>query len=483
MENKYLGTGTYCPEDNKLRFYPFARVDRADYDRLKKAGYLWAPKQELFVAPSWTPQRENILLEFCGSIEDEGQTPEDRAADRAERFAMYREKRIAEAHGYADTFDSRQSVEGFQSENKADVEARRTQRAQAKAYNQWDKAEYWQQRTAGVIRHALYKAEPSVRRGRILRIEKDQRAHQKKYDTAVARFEAWERARDQKDTDKQKKFVEYLAGNNSGWDYPHPRTEKVFSLWYLLTDETDPITTAEAIELFFKYHKKPDISKSRWAKHYENRLTYEKAMLANEGGLLSDNEMIPGGFIGKHQILKLNRSTIDKTVTSVVIMGLSYDGVTPREQVVNIQRCGRKGYRPPTAEELEAFNKQQNEKKLLKKAHNSTLPKLINPTIESAERLQVCLNAMGTYKPYENKIIVMTSAEFKRFNDTHYHKRKPIPITAEGKYNYGTAYAKDREDTVLKVRAGYDNGYFVVVLSDKPQKELTEFKAIEKVKA
>jgi hypothetical protein len=27
---------------------------------------------------------------------------------------------------------------------------------------------------------------------------------------------------------------------------------------------------------------------SRWAKHYENRLTYERAMLAADGGLLAD---------------------------------------------------------------------------------------------------------------------------------------------------------------------------------------------------
>jgi len=41
MENQseYLGTGTYSPDDNKLRFYPIARLDRKDYDRFRSAGY------------------------------------------------------------------------------------------------------------------------------------------------------------------------------------------------------------------------------------------------------------------------------------------------------------------------------------------------------------------------------------------------------------------------------------------------------------
>ncbi len=62
---------TYSPEDNKLRLYAAYRLDNEDYQKIKKAGFRWAPKQELFVAPRWTPAREDVLLEFVDEIGDE----------------------------------------------------------------------------------------------------------------------------------------------------------------------------------------------------------------------------------------------------------------------------------------------------------------------------------------------------------------------------------------------------------------------------
>jgi hypothetical protein len=47
-------TATYSPEDNKLRLYSAARLDSETYARVKAAGFIWAPKQDLFVAPMWT---------------------------------------------------------------------------------------------------------------------------------------------------------------------------------------------------------------------------------------------------------------------------------------------------------------------------------------------------------------------------------------------------------------------------------------------
>jgi hypothetical protein len=64
-------TATYSPEDNKLRLYSSTRLDRELYDRVRGAGFIYAPKQELFVAPMWTPEREDLLIELCGEIGDE----------------------------------------------------------------------------------------------------------------------------------------------------------------------------------------------------------------------------------------------------------------------------------------------------------------------------------------------------------------------------------------------------------------------------
>jgi hypothetical protein len=96
-EKELTGTCTYSPEDNKLRLYPFSRLDPDTYKRVKAAGFIWAPKQELFVAPMWTPGREDLLLELCEEIGDEDTSLVDRAEQRAERFEDYSEHRKEDA--------------------------------------------------------------------------------------------------------------------------------------------------------------------------------------------------------------------------------------------------------------------------------------------------------------------------------------------------------------------------------------------------
>ena len=75
-------TATYSPEDNKLRLYSSTRLDRELYARVRRAGFIYAPKQELFVAPMWTPEREDFLIELCGEIDDEDKS----LVERAEEF-------------------------------------------------------------------------------------------------------------------------------------------------------------------------------------------------------------------------------------------------------------------------------------------------------------------------------------------------------------------------------------------------------------
>ena len=70
--------------------------------RVRAAGFIWAPRQELFVAPTWTPEREDLLLKLAGEIDDEDTSLVERADDRAERFETYSEKR---GHNFAVTID------------------------------------------------------------------------------------------------------------------------------------------------------------------------------------------------------------------------------------------------------------------------------------------------------------------------------------------------------------------------------------------
>jgi hypothetical protein len=171
-------TATYSPEDNKLRLY-IGRVPRDEYEKLRAEGWVTLHKQREVgggdFAATWTPERRDTALEYAGIIEDEDMGPEERAADRAERFGGYRDKRLGEATGRADAYDAGPSAHGYQSAARAERAVRRHDRLAARSVDAWDKADYWQRRTAGVIAHALFKSSPSVRMGRIKTLEADLR--------------------------------------------------------------------------------------------------------------------------------------------------------------------------------------------------------------------------------------------------------------------------------------------------------------------
>ena len=64
-----MSSATYSAEDNKLRLY-VGRVPRADYERLRAAGYVSTPKQNCDFVATWTPTREDIALSFLHEDED-----------------------------------------------------------------------------------------------------------------------------------------------------------------------------------------------------------------------------------------------------------------------------------------------------------------------------------------------------------------------------------------------------------------------------
>ena len=94
-------TATYSPEDNKIRISASSRLDPETYARVKEAGFKWAPRQELFVAPKWTPAREDLAVELAGEIEAEEMTLAERAAVKAERLDELAHKRHRQANAFA----------------------------------------------------------------------------------------------------------------------------------------------------------------------------------------------------------------------------------------------------------------------------------------------------------------------------------------------------------------------------------------------
>lgn len=436
---------TYCPEDDKIRLY-VGRVPRDEYEALRREGWTSTPKQDCDFVAVWTTEREDTALSYAGIILDEDQGPEDRAADRAERFGGYLDKRLGEAEGHADRYDAGPSVHGYQSQARAERAAARHDRIATRAVNAWEKAEYWQRRTAGVISHALHVSSPSVRMGRIKTIEAELRKAEKSWSDstaeAQARFDSMQSVIDHAEGTREK----LLAGRHEiTWQLSRireaestPEDERstpeqcrralvaaCLDHWHM--SEANKARAAEAkngtrpaaeiAREWLAENPRPedfDPEKgTRYTRHLRHRLAYENQMIEAQGGRAAFVEMEPGGWIygGRRisnewrQIQKVNKSPKTGRVVSVLVKdnrpssvnhwGNPYpEGVTKTLlHEVKTERLAENVYRAPTEEEKAAFLSAKAEAK--KATPKKTAPPLINPTDEDAQRLQDRLNALA----------------------------------------------------------------------------------------
>lgn len=499
---------TYEPESNKLRLY-VGRVPREEYLKLKAEGWTALHKQREAgggdFAATWTPERRRTALRYADIIEDEDMSVMERAADRAERFGGYRDKRTDEATGHADRYDSGPQVHGYQSQARAERAAKRHDRIADRAGDAWDKAEYWQRRTAGVISNALYKSTPSVRMGRIKELEAALRKCEKSWDEYAKLYADMHRFAAMTDAEEQTKTVrQYLSQRNVWADYMHPRaadhpseyrrTNKM-SLYSLISDEQLPITGAEACALFLSDHSEPE-QETEWMRHYKLRLAYENQMLEAQGGRAGVVEMVPGGWLisgtpgyrrfrdgdEERQIIKVNKSTVTGRVVSVLVRdnhpssvnhwGNPYpDGVTKTlVHTVNVERAGPDCYRPPTPEELATFLASEKAAKKQRKETGPAPIPLINPTDEDAERLQAIWNADTRYRIGNDNGTVtrMTQTQYSAVSKGTYRRAEAKLVAAGGK-EPRSRYGQLLESAVCKVR--FINRS-VIVLTDKPRASL-----------
>ncbi len=79
--------GTYSPDDDRLRLYVRGDPDPDIRERAKNGGFAWSAKQRAFVAPKWTPEREDLLLQLCGEIGDELGDEDGSLVGQAERYS------------------------------------------------------------------------------------------------------------------------------------------------------------------------------------------------------------------------------------------------------------------------------------------------------------------------------------------------------------------------------------------------------------
>lgn len=295
---------TYSPDDNKLRLYASSRLDKELYDKVRAAGFAWAPKQELFVAPMWTPEREDLLLELCEEIEDEDKTLTERAEERADRFEDYSEARASDANrahaavsSIADGIPFGQPIlVGHHSEKHARRDAEKIENGMRRAVKMWETSKYWEQRAAGALRHAKYKELPSVRARRIKKLEAELRKQQKALQKSADCLKLWESCKDL----KQARVI--VNCTEAGWlscakhpslpQYLHPSDVLPFEDRSDYAKEHYPTWTLEQVKERARQaygaegpnHRRVQ----RWVDHFKNRIAYEWAMLGAQGGTVAD---------------------------------------------------------------------------------------------------------------------------------------------------------------------------------------------------
>lgn len=483
---------TYCPEDDKLRLY-VGRVPREEYLTLKREGWTSTPKQDCDFAAVWTIKRENTAISYAGYIGDEDQSPTDRAADRAERFAGYREKRREEAHGYADNFENRPIAHGYQNTAKANREAKKHEKIGVYACNQWEKAEYWQMRTAGVIHNALYRSSPGVRMGRIKKIEAEIRRRETNRDEYNKRRKMWIDLSTIEDKEKQRKYCEWMADDyRYTSDREHPKTGERMSLYQMLNHPKNPVSVLSVREIWLK-HNPEDMGKTKYHIHLEMRLQYEKQMLEAAGGRAGDIEMQIGGKLYGRLIFKVNKSNQSCRVVSVHVLIPKVERYCYRVKNIPgtdyaleqhpVERLDPSKYTPPTAESIE-------EVKLYKEQFKATAPKsekvpIINPTKESAELLQKIFNkkyiSQESYITDEKRAEILgkkpietTQKRYSELSKGAYSAAKTIAIRADGSRPWKKYIGYTSKGAVCRVRCGTREmgPYRVLIIKDKPQKTL-----------
>lgn len=326
---------TYSPEDNKLRMYPAHRLDADEYSRMKASGFKWAPKQELFVAPMWTPERADLMIEMCGDIEDEDKSLVERAEERADRFDDLSEKRAHDADRAHDAVAAiaeniplgQPILIGHHSERHARKDAQRIENGMRKAVQMWESSEYWKQRASGALRNAQYKERADVRARRIKGLEADKRKQEKNKAEAEKWLNAWLKVEAMTDPEKQLSAALHVA--NFCWLYlprkegDRPDFNQCPTAHSALNNDYPnlyaPRTLAEVIDAAKATYPRTIAHCERWIAHYSNRIEYERAMLNEQGGLVTDKTgPEKGGAIkclwsprgGWAYIVKVNKVTV-----------------------------------------------------------------------------------------------------------------------------------------------------------------------------
>lgn len=343
-------TCSYNPQDDKLRIEATSRFDTETYERLKAAGYRWAPKQGCLYA-TWNPRAEDIALELAGEIDEDDKSREERADERAERFEKYRNnrKRDAEAaHAAVERITEfiplgQPILVGHHSERHARRDAEKIQNGIQKAVQMWDTAEYWRYRASASLSHAERMERPDVRARRIKTLEADLRKQLRSISEAEMFTKLWMR-----DGLTQERAL--AIANRDHVSIYNAEGQYEGCLWSSLRDEK--LTAEQARDKAVGIHQRVINHATRWKTHLENRLVFERAMLGSTGGLPEEKwaDVKPGGrvLVGSEWCVVLRVTKKNAKPVSVT---------TNRRYVPKIGLEEISEYEPPTADEAAKVEK------------------------------------------------------------------------------------------------------------------------------
>jgi hypothetical protein len=295
---------TYSPEDNKLRIYTSERVSDDVYAKLKECGFKWAPIQKLFVAPAWSPVREDLCIELAGEIDCEETTMLERAEIKAARLDALAGKRLMQAGAFSDA--ARRLADrlsfgqpiliGHHSERKARKALDMADSQQQKALKAAEAVSYWHYRAEGVEHHANRKNKPAVRARRIKTLLAELRDLQRDVNHAFRCVDVWTKIDQLEDENRKRELT--ISACNYGLDTGSVAPS---GSWSALVDgkkthqEVIDIALAGAERMAFSANR------ARWIQHTLNRLAYERYELGQTARYSGElTEVVIKAFAREH---------------------------------------------------------------------------------------------------------------------------------------------------------------------------------------
>jgi hypothetical protein len=154
------------------------------------------------------------------------------------------------------------------------------------AVKMWDTAKYWTDRADAAVRHAKYKERPDVRARRIKTLEADKRKQERRIAESQKFLKMWQREELTRALALAISNQDHITVYYTKEKYPASTYEGANTLWSGL--DKGIINEQEAAVIAIRVHERSIAFVQRWLTHYENRIAYERAMLAEGGGIIAD---------------------------------------------------------------------------------------------------------------------------------------------------------------------------------------------------